>query len=43
MAFRKPKGNLLSSKRAPFENQMHVIENRKQKLAEYNSLKDLCR
>ena len=31
MAFKKPKGNLLGSQRAPFENQAHVIENYKQK------------
>lgn len=38
MAFKKPKGNLLGSKRSPFENQTYVIENRKQKLEEYNNM-----
>ncbi len=38
MAFKKPKGNLLDSQRAPFENQTYVIENRKQKLEEYNNM-----
>lgn len=40
MAFKKPKGNLLDSQRAPFENQTYVIENRKQKLEEYNNMQE---